>query len=57
MNQELIEIVARKKYEALNDDKYDDQSDYIKGMWHDYAVDAIYEFELVSDILKNVRNV
>ena len=54
MISELVEIVAREQFNGCNDCSFDDQTDYIKAIWKDRAMDTIDNYNTVSDILKNV---
>lgn len=55
ITEALIEKVAASQYRLLNGDEYADQADYIKGIWHDEAVDSLEDFNDMIDILYEIE--
>jgi len=54
ITEELITNVARAQYELYNDGNYDDQRNYVQGIWHDGAVDVLESFNCLADIFKDI---
>ena len=55
ITEELVEKVAREKFCSLNDFDWDDQNNYVKGMWLNDAADMLNDFNTLVCIFKEIN--
>lgn len=56
LEPDIVDIIAREHFNSLNECSFDDQTEYVKGMWLNDASDALNKYDMVLNILKHVED-
>ena len=51
---DLIEKVAKELFARCNDEDFNDQTEYVKGMWLNGACDMLEDFNILMEIFKKI---